>query len=316
MACPREKKGVCVRSVRAFTLIELLVVIAIIAILAAMLMPALERARRSAWRTACMGNIHQWHLGLEMFGNSHDGYYPGIVNHGQGPTGCGEYTNTEYPNGQAFMEPYGADLPDYINKKVTLCPGAPPRPYPLMPYGDEGCEWYQALLKASEENWQFRDNGTMGGVYGGITDYAIRVGFGSLHGGIDASGYRDPDPNYYRGHHKSMYYRWSDGFVFTYRQDQADAHTKSILIMDRQRSPAVESFDGGRYELIRANHAGSGGRGAAGCNVLLAAGQVEWMDLLEVWSKSDLSENYYGRNGYAEGGYPQYVSEEFARHWQ
>ncbi|MBS3762018.1 MAG: prepilin-type N-terminal cleavage/methylation domain-containing protein, partial [Planctomycetes bacterium] len=180
-----------------FTLIELLVVIAIIAILAAMLMPALEQARRSAWRASCMGNLHQWHLGIEMFANSHNGYYPGIINHGQGATGSCEYTNSDYPNGQSFMGPYAADLPDYINKKITLCPAAPPRPYPLMPYGDDGCEWYQAQLKAAEENWQFRDNANMGGIYGGITDYTIRVGYGSLHGGVDSSGYRDFDPNYY-----------------------------------------------------------------------------------------------------------------------
>ncbi|MFP4029903.1 MAG: prepilin-type N-terminal cleavage/methylation domain-containing protein [Candidatus Brocadiia bacterium] len=60
-----------------FTLIGLLVVIAIIAILAAMLMPALEQARRAAWRASCMGNLHQWHLGIEMFANSHNGYAEG-----------------------------------------------------------------------------------------------------------------------------------------------------------------------------------------------------------------------------------------------
>jgi len=56
---------------RAFTLIELLVVIAIIAILAALLMPALERARQSAWAVACLNNLRQVHVEFTLYVDEH-----------------------------------------------------------------------------------------------------------------------------------------------------------------------------------------------------------------------------------------------------
>ncbi|HXA44900.1 MAG TPA: prepilin-type N-terminal cleavage/methylation domain-containing protein [Candidatus Angelobacter sp.] len=56
-----------------FTLIELLVVIAIIAILAAMLLPALSRAKTQAWKAGSISNIKQLEVGALMYGNDWNG---------------------------------------------------------------------------------------------------------------------------------------------------------------------------------------------------------------------------------------------------
>ena len=61
---------------RGFSLVELLVVIAILAILIALLMPALQGARRQAWKIVCGNNLRQVGVAVQLYMSDHEGGLP------------------------------------------------------------------------------------------------------------------------------------------------------------------------------------------------------------------------------------------------
>ena len=96
---------------RAFTLVELLVVIAVIALLAALLLPALNRAKAAARRTVCINNARQINLALRMYADDHRDAMLAVTNQ-----------EDLYVTYKASLQPYLSRNISGTNDPLFVCP--------------------------------------------------------------------------------------------------------------------------------------------------------------------------------------------------
>jgi prepilin-type N-terminal cleavage/methylation domain-containing protein len=213
---------------KRFTLIELLVVVAIIAILAAILLPALQKAKERARRVVCLSNQRQIAIGATLFADENDGNVP--ICRGRriqiafDPIGKKHYDNIDSDRDTDWIKAWSiAGLTDHDTGKPTEVWNCPSRDYTsqyeamgmnqlvisYQYFGGIGTwrnKWTTmpsrspvTLAKAQPE-WAFsagatlKTNGTWGGdrasAYAGIPGHRTRSGYpeGHLQSFVDGSG--------------------------------------------------------------------------------------------------------------------------------